>query len=571
MSNFGDPTQNIHELLFGGEPQQDIFNFQARGTALDLQKDFIGEFDTGSNPNVSQNLPPGAVDSPRLKKEESASTGGSTKRVRDQKTFNSEVRRRENIARGFTNLKNSVPDLKSNASRSTILHKAADYINTMRSHREFMLRELAERGLDPKQFPPEPIDENAEGSAVQGESHSTASSGAGSKVPDEPSAAGAAAAGATGNQADKIKDERELESVINALENRLHIRAVGEGEKLKCMYRIKGQAIDMSNPDDVRSAIDSQTGHFAKLKVYVKIPQSINQEVEEQREKGGINPGINPEDMSPEQLAELDRETRRRMSIDDVAGGSDHNDLQVTDEIYEETKHLPGTSLGGERYKNVLWQKTRIEQYVKACKGKKKTSKTLLLKHYEWLEQVQPHRLTAEMVSKELQTNKMYWFGRDLQGDPVLYFQIKKHVVADRVKADSINMFLYMIQQHVEYLQDHPFRQFLFVYDRRGATMANSDLHMMRRLVISVQQHYPGLLKRVFIVHPDFVFKYSWSVVKKVASSDFRQRIKLLDDSKWKEQIGRFFTPDNLQVEYGGTNLYLPRYDLELPDFSQLN
>eukprot|EP00128_Syssomonas_multiformis_P016159 Colp12_sorted_trinity150504_noHs@5370 len=156
--------------------------------------------------------------------------------------------------------------------------------------------------------------------------------------------------------------------------------------------------------------------------------------------------------------------------------------------------------------------------------------------------------------------NKLYFHKTDLQGHPCIVFKVGLHNISKRDKYETLRHWIFFIQDFVNRRAEGPLSQFTLIYDRRNTTRQNSDVSMFKKFLRIFEHNYPDLLFRMYVIQPDFVFKYGFSLVRMLTTRRLRNKILMLENN-WQNELIQIFGRENLQVEYGGTSRYEYRFD----------
>jgi len=86
-------------------------------------------------------------------------------------------------------------------------------------------------------------------------------------------------------------------------------------------------------------------------------------------------------------------------------------------------------------------------------------------------------------------------------------------------------------------LNQGPSGQFNLVVDRSSSGLRNQDPTLALAVLPTVQDHYPGLLGRVFIAPINPIFYVAWNVVKIFLKPATKQKFMLLQGRDWRSQL----------------------------------
>eukprot|EP01137_Pigoraptor_chileana_P009703 Opistho-2@58348 len=442
----------------------------------------------------------------------------------------SEQKRRDNIKEGFVILRSAIPTLKEGTSRAVILKKSVEYIEMLKKQNKSLSTKVTtgnNRARAQSQLAPRRMSTQALGASDE-------------KV---------------------TTNKITYAALVEAIEKRLNLRDGVRNRLVRLMYREEGLMVDVSTEEDLldyfrKCAISKEV----KLSLYVTRPNSS--ESSPMPESPAVVAGDNPAAMTPLGVAGLD--PAGEILEDDEASPA-VDDQEVVDEdcvraLHSRLAQHPGMVLGGLRFQQPEWQLGRVYRFVKACSNDFELAEKMILAHFDWLHTFKPEQITAMDIRNELKANKLYWHKHDINGRPCMIFKVARHHVQKRDKYETLRHWIYMVQDFMERRALNPRQQFVFLYDRSESTRLNSDVPMLQKFVRMFQQNYPETMHCMYVLQADFVFKYGYSIVKRFASKAFRRKIRLLGDD-WRDHIRDHFTPDCLQIEYGGTSNYIYAYD----------
>ena len=188
--------------------------------------------------------------------------------------------------------------------------------------------------------------------------------------------------------------------------------------------------------------------------------------------------------------------------------------------------------LGDERYS--------IGSFFAACKASSNASSppTTLsaLEEVEWLE------------------------GRDMFGRPTAVFYADRHLPGEIEQSEWLRFVIHAAEAAVlRYgLNEGPGGQFNLVVDRSSSGLRNQDPGLALAVLPTVQDHYPGLLGRVFIAPINPVFYVAWNVVKLFLKPATIEKFALLRGRDWQARLreaigGDVKLPPSLTTSDDGT------------------
>uniref|UniRef100_A0A7S2NKA4 CRAL-TRIO domain-containing protein n=1 Tax=Haptolina brevifila TaxID=156173 RepID=A0A7S2NKA4_9EUKA len=132
-----------------------------------------------------------------------------------------------------------------------------------------------------------------------------------------------------------------------------------------------------------------------------------------------------------------------------------------------------------------------------------------------WRVQVVPPHTLQESRRSTLQ--EVEWLdGRDSFGRPTAVFYADRHFPGEIEQSEWVRFVIHNAEAAVlRYgLNEGPGGQFNLIVDRSSSGIRNQDPALALAVLPTVQDHYPGLLGRVFIAPINPIFYLAWNVVR---------------------------------------------------------
>jgi len=142
-------------------------------------------------------------------------------------------------------------------------------------------------------------------------------------------------------------------------------------------------------------------------------------------------------------------------------------------------------------------------------------SQKFLSQCVKWRAEFKPGEIKLKEISKELEACKAYFHTscRDKQGRPVLIVKPARHDT-NAIEYDvAFRHVVFIMEKCAEILEGSGKTQYVILYDRSGSSLKNIDLEFVKK-VTSLQDYYPELLKRVFILYPNAIYKMMFKLAK---------------------------------------------------------
>lgn len=181
-------------------------------------------------------------------------------------------------------------------------------------------------------------------------------------------------------------------------------------------------------------------------------------------------------------------------------------------------------------------------------------------KWYQWRIQYKVDEITPESLSTNLASGKAYWHGYDKEGHPCLVVKVKRHIPKESPVADSIRFGIYLLEQGIKLADAVGQSKLCVIWDREGFTKKNYDPSVfttMKELSGVLQDFYAERLQSCYILHPNWFFKAMFTLIKPLLNDRTKAKIKIIDKIA---DLQKYFTPENLTVEYGGKSPFQYRY-----------
>lgn len=170
----------------------------------------------------------------------------------------------------------------------------------------------------------------------------------------------------------------------------------------------------------------------------------------------------------------------------------------------------------------------------------------------EWREENKPFETTFDQVRKEYYSGKIQLLGRDRNGNICLVFKARRHHPKETNNEESVKMIFYFLEKLEERSINEGRFQIVFINDREGVGMSNVDysfMGMAKDLISKFQNYYPEKVLRIFVLHPNFLFKTLFAVIKPFLNARTSEKIKIVNKLN---ELDQYFDKDNLTIEAGG-------------------
>jgi len=207
-------------------------------------------------------------------------------------------------------------------------------------------------------------------------------------------------------------------------------------------------------------------------------------------------------------------------------------------------------------------------RFLRARGGDMDAAWTMLFKHCSWRgSEVGPDSLTATdahtfatcALNKEL-----YWAGEALDGCPTVIFRTALHEPGAHDPDFYIRFVVWLLERGRKEFGVGTHRQICVVLDRSPApegeeTAAKSlavMLPLLRRLFTVLQDNYPEILFKAFVVPVNWVFWSMYSMASSVIDERSRQKITMVKEAEFPVWWQSQFPPRIIPSTLGGSASY---------------
>lgn len=165
---------------------------------------------------------------------------------------------------------------------------------------------------------------------------------------------------------------------------------------------------------------------------------------------------------------------------------------------------------------------------------------------------------------KNFTTEKSWIEGTDRQGNPIFWFQAKKHFGSDSPAAETQRYAVVTIEWCRLFLREVNLSSdtVSIVFDLTGFSLKNADYTSIKFLADVFEAHYPEYLGRVFIHNAPWIFSTVWNIIKNWLDPVVASKIHF---TKNYQELCGMVDPKYIPTNLGGENLSGSDYSVPEP------
>ncbi|CAN3352987.1 hypothetical protein DICA0_A09098 [Diutina catenulata] len=222
------------------------------------------------------------------------------------------------------------------------------------------------------------------------------------------------------------------------------------------------------------------------------------------------------------------------------------------------------------------WQRTglpdnEVLKWVRARKYNTDDTLTMLGKTIDWRASTPADEWLYEGDAKSYLTGTNQGFiknftvekswikGQDSEGNPVFWFQAKKHFGSDAPEAEMVRYVVVLMEWARLFTRDvsKSVDCLSIVFDLTGFSLKNADYSTIKFLVEALEAHYPESLGILIIYNAPWIFSTVWNIIKHWIDPGVAAKIHFCKNFK---EINRFIPKEDIPVSFGGTDGSGPDY-----------
>ncbi|KAL0477247.1 hypothetical protein AKO1_005840 [Acrasis kona] len=191
-------------------------------------------------------------------------------------------------------------------------------------------------------------------------------------------------------------------------------------------------------------------------------------------------------------------------------------------------------------------------RYLRARDWDSTKANKMLRDTLQWREDFKPELISAEHLTQEASSGKMYRRGVDKFGRPVIFMSPGKENSTDYVK--NVKLLVYTLERAVDNMPDGV-EQMTWLIDFNGYSRKNNLPYGVCMEVLGIlSNHYPERLGSCFMVDTPWLFSLSWKAISPFVNPVTKSKLNFVSgsaDAK-RELLGKFFDLTQLDKKYCG-------------------
>lgn len=134
-----------------------------------------------------------------------------------------------------------------------------------------------------------------------------------------------------------------------------------------------------------------------------------------------------------------------------------------------------------------------------------------------------------EILQKEMNTGKAFILGKDKQGRPVTYVQVKNHIKGQFSDESTQLLTIFTIETGRKLLESG-IETATIILDLEGFSMKNIDYQLVKFFIHLLENHYPESLGLALVINASLLFISCWNIIKYWLDPVVLSKIQFLDD-----------------------------------------
>jgi len=170
----------------------------------------------------------------------------------------------------------------------------------------------------------------------------------------------------------------------------------------------------------------------------------------------------------------------------------------------------------------------------------------------QWREDFKPELISAETLTQEASSGKMYRRGVDKFGRPIIYMSPGKENSTDYVK--NVKLLVYTLERAVDNMPDGV-EQMTWLIDFNGYTRKHNLPYSVCMEVLGIlSNHYPERLGSCFMVDTPWLFSLSWKAISPFVNPVTKSKLNFVSgsaDAK-RDLLSKHFDLTSMDKKYSG-------------------
>ncbi|ODV77340.1 CRAL/TRIO domain-containing protein [Suhomyces tanzawaensis NRRL Y-17324] len=162
---------------------------------------------------------------------------------------------------------------------------------------------------------------------------------------------------------------------------------------------------------------------------------------------------------------------------------------------------------------------------------------------------------------KNLQTEKSWIRGHDRKGNPLFFFQARKHFAGDSPANETQRYAVTIVEFCRFFMRDthDSADETSVIFDLTGFSLKNADYDSIKFLADIFEAHYPECLGAVMIFNAPWIFSTVWNLIKNWLDPVVASKIHFTKDFK---ELSQFVDPTFIPKDFGGMDNSVPTYPI---------
>lgn len=173
----------------------------------------------------------------------------------------------------------------------------------------------------------------------------------------------------------------------------------------------------------------------------------------------------------------------------------------------------------------------------------------------EWRFTFHPESITVNLIRADLETGKAFLHGRDKEGRFCIIIKSGLHFPGKTTFENTMRLCVYWIEKIIKLADESGVKQIVAIVDRTNTGMSNIDYGMIGKsgLMNMLQDYYAERLKKVYILHVNWVYKVVYKLIKPFVATKTNEKICIMSKV---DDLKEYFDEDQLLEEHGGKSTY---------------
>jgi len=202
-------------------------------------------------------------------------------------------------------------------------------------------------------------------------------------------------------------------------------------------------------------------------------------------------------------------------------------------------------------------------RYLKARDWDLDKSEKMLNNSLNWRKEFKPQSIKAKDISEESRTGKLYTYGKDKYGRPIVYMRpARENSTNSELQLKNL---VYFLERTIKTMPNHV-EQMVWLIDFKDFSLKNAPPLSQSLAVLNIlSDHYPERLGQCFLFDTPFIFNIFWSAVSPFVNSNTKKKIVFIPSNKKEKEkidiLSKTFDMNALEKSIGGKNSHVYNYD----------